>query len=155
MKVISISWSARLNRASDNSDFENKLKSIGITIADDGIANRLVMAQTITAQSISCLISCPDISTSGLLPSSSDFATWSPISGIIILFVGIIGCASWVRLRLARMKPQLIRTPKAMARTTPITMPATAPEERADKDLDVPGLADSGWEVEVAAAAIG
>lgn len=117
------------------------------------IANRVVMAQTVMTQSNSCLVSCPGISTTSLLPSSSDFATSSPISGIIILLVGIVDCASWVGLRLARMILQLIRSPKTMAKMTPITMPAMAPGERADKGLEAPGLADLDWGVEVAAAA--
>ena len=49
---------------------------------------------------------------------------------------------------------QQIRNPKAMARMTPITMPAMAPGERADEGLEAPGLAD-GWGVELTAAAIG
>ena len=49
---------------------------------------------------------------------------------------------------------QRMRNPKAMARTTLITMPAMAPGERADEGPEVPGLAN-GRGVEVAAAAIG
>ena len=41
-----------------------------------------------------------------------------------------------------------------MAKMTPITMPAMAPGERADEDLEAPGLADSDWGVEVAAAVL-
>ena len=52
------------------------------------------------------------------------------------------------------MRHQQIRNPKAMAKTTPITMPAMAPGEKADEGSEAPGLA-KGLRVEVTAAAIG
>lgn len=90
---------------------------------------------------ISCLNSCEGNSGTSPFPSSSAFKEPFPTKGgPCPSVIGGIAFAPLPWLLLARMIPNPTR--EETATTTPITMPAMAPEDRCEDDLEAVGLLD-------------
>ena len=92
---------------------------------------------------ISCLISCDGNSVIRPFPSSSAFTEPFAKVEVPYWFIGAIAFASLPSLLLARMIPNTRKpTRQETATTAAMTMPAMAPEDRPEGDLEALGLLD-------------